>query len=232
MFRAATKPSSCCCTIVSSVPSGWQYCHSYRLAPKVSYERAEDQTEGKAAGHRGRRRRRCRRGRRASTTASCPGCIQRRVLEEAQNTRHPAARAAALPVDLGQQYRRVLHGAGGRHLRPDHRRRGAAEPGRADAGPAADRDQPLCQRPRQRSAGLLGRPQGRDGRGRHPHRRAQGARGPRARVARPAVHLAVSADPDADRRRSRRIPSRSSPMAASPSASSSGASATAPPCTR
>ena len=128
--------------------------------------------------------------------------FNRRVMEEAQNARHPAARAAALPVDLGQQHRRVLHGAGGRHLRPDLRRRDAAEPGRADAGPAADRDQSLCQRPRQRSAGLLDGPQGRDGPCRHAHRRAQGAQGPRARVARPAVHLPIPADLDADCRRS------------------------------
>ena len=37
--------------------------------------------------------------------------FNRRVLEEASNTEPSAARAAALPVDLGQQPRRVLHGA-------------------------------------------------------------------------------------------------------------------------
>ena len=54
----------------------------------------------------------------------------------------------------------------------------------------------------------------------------------RARVARPAVHLPIPADPDADRRRSRASLPVHRTTAASPSASSSGASATAPPCTR
>ena len=82
--------------------------------------------------------------------------FNRRVLEEAHNDAPSPARAPALPVDLGLQPRRVLHGAGGRPLRPGRRRRHAGEPGRADAGPAAGRDQPLRRRPRQRPAGALG----------------------------------------------------------------------------
>ena len=113
----------------------------------------------------------------------------------------PLARARALPVDLGLQPRRVLHGAGGRPLRPGRRRRHAGEPGRADACPAAGRDQPLRRRPRQRPAGALCGAAGRDGGRRHPHRRAQGAAAARARMARPAVHIPVPADPDAACRR-------------------------------
>ena len=37
--------------------------------------------------------------------------FNRRVLEEAENQQPSAARAGALPVDLGQQSRRILHGA-------------------------------------------------------------------------------------------------------------------------
>src|SRR5262245_47502183 len=81
-----------------------------------SYERAEDQTEGEAAGHRGR----------DPARAAGPGPLlqPRAVLAAVQSPRggggaeqapSPAG-AAALPVDLGQQHRRVLHGAGGRHL--------------------------------------------------------------------------------------------------------------------
>ena len=48
-----------------------------------------------------------------------------------------AARAPALPVDLGQQSRRILHGARRRPRRPDARRADRAEPGRPDAGRTA-----------------------------------------------------------------------------------------------
>ena len=40
--------------------------------------------------------------------------FNRRVLEESQNPQPSAARTGALPVDLGHQSRRILHGAGRR----------------------------------------------------------------------------------------------------------------------
>ena len=51
-----------------------------------------------------------------------------------------AARAAALPGDLRQQPRRVLHGAGGRSQAPDRGRRGRARGVRADAARGARPD--------------------------------------------------------------------------------------------
>ena len=48
--------------------------------------------------------------------------FNRRVLEEAENREPSAARAAALPVDLGQQPRRILHGARRRPEGPGARR--------------------------------------------------------------------------------------------------------------
>ena len=54
--------------------------------------------------------------------------FNRRVLEESANPQPSAARAAAVPVDLGQQPRRILHGPRRRPARPGARGRDGRSP--------------------------------------------------------------------------------------------------------
>ena len=81
--------------------------------------------------------------------------FNRRVLEEACNAAHPLARAAALPLHLGQQSRRILHGPRRRPQGPAARRRRGAVGRRPQPDPAARRDRRRGGRAdRQPAAGL------------------------------------------------------------------------------
>ena len=73
--------------------------------------------------------------------------LQRARAGGGQQPAPSAAGAAALPVDLGQQPRRILHGPRGRPEAPGARGRARAQPGRPDAGRAARRDQRRRRRP-------------------------------------------------------------------------------------
>ena len=65
--------------------------------------------------------------------------FNRRVLEEAEQRQPSAARAAALPVDLGQQSRRVLHGPRRRPQGPGARGIADQSAGRPDARASSSR---------------------------------------------------------------------------------------------
>src|SRR3990172_6751995 len=94
-----------------------------------------------------------------------------------------AARAGAVPVDLGLEPRRILHGPRRRHLRTDRSRRHHAVAGWAHAAPAAGRDQPLRRQAGRRQAGLLEWPQDGVGGGRPAYRRTGRAEQRGTRVA-------------------------------------------------
>ena len=112
-----------------------------------------------------------------------------------------AVREGPVPFDLGQQSRRILHGAGRRPQGPGARRHRGQEPGRADAERAACADRRGGLQPRQRSAGALaGAARGAQGREHRPGRCRQPEEG-RSRLARglfPAIHL-PGADAACDR---------------------------------
>jgi hypothetical protein len=109
--------------------------------------------------------------------------------------------AAALPVDLRQQPRRILHGPRRRADRPGARERRHEEPGRADAGRAAGEDLGGGFPARPRSAEALDRAARRPSPRRHRPRRARRSHAPRARVARRVLPRPCLPDPDAARRR-------------------------------
>ena len=122
-----------------------------------------------------------------------------------------AARAAAVSLDLRLEPRRILHGARRRPVRPGRGRRHDAVAGRADAGAAARRDQPV----RRAASSPTSRPAGASSRRSSPPTgihvvEPDGADAARARLARTALHDAHLPDPDADRRRSGASRSRSS----------------------
>ena len=74
-----------------------------------------------------------------SSIASSPGSPSTRACwRKRENPDHPLLGAAAVPVDLGQQPRRILHGPRRRPARAGEGRRVGDEPGRADAGRTAD----------------------------------------------------------------------------------------------
>ena len=79
--------------------------------------------------------------------------LQRARARRGRQSAPSAAGAAALPVDLGEQPRRILHGARRRAERPGAGRHRDAEPGRAHPGAAARRHQPAR---RQADAGPAG----------------------------------------------------------------------------
>ena len=127
--------------------------------------------------------------------------FNRRVLEEAQNLPPSAAGAAALPVDLGVQPRRVLHGARGGPLRPARRRRGAAsQDGLTPAQQLTEINRFAADLVSDQQA-LLDGAQGGAGHRRHRHRRAEGAAARREDLAGAAVPRPPPAGPHAHRRR-------------------------------
>ena len=111
-----------------------------------------------------------------------------RVLGRGREPPPSAARAAALPVDLGEQSRRVLHGPGGRAQRPTPRRHQDPEPGRADPGTAARRDPRARRRADGSATGDLAGAARPAGRGRHRGGRSDRPRTRRPRLARTALH--------------------------------------------
>ncbi len=112
-----------------------------------------------------------------------------------------AAGAGALPVDLGQQPRRILHGARRRPQGPGAPRHPGAEPGRADADRAARAHRRSGLAARARSAAALARIAARTRRRRRRADRRRAAQEGRARLAGgpfPPPHLPV-ADAAGDR---------------------------------
>ena len=151
--------------------------------------------------------------------------LQRAGARRGQQRPLPAAGAAALPVDLGQQSRRVLHGPG---LGPDGAGQAAdpaGGPGRADAGRAAGGDQAARRRPDHGAAALLARAHRPAARAERDHARGRRADRRRSRLPAPALQRGGDRDPDARSPSTRPTRSRSSPTPASASPWSSTAAA-------
>ncbi len=113
------------------------------------------------------------------------------------------ARAAALPVDLGQQYRRIFHGPGGGSQGPAARRGRGAIGRRAQPDPAARRDRRRGGCADRRPAAGLARAARRLARSRAPGRHRRRDHTGRGRLARAPVRrpYLAGADPAGDRPR-------------------------------
>ena len=234
--RAAPRGGRCGwrrCGFVTELSDGWggSYSRSGQGAAGRQAAGQDGRQEGEEDGVRnGRRRRRAAGSARIARAVHQPRAVLAGVQPPgAGGSGQPqpsAARAAALPVDLGQQSRRILHGPRRRPGRPGARRRDGDLRRRPHAGRAARAHRRAGRRARRRAAGALARAARRARRGGDRHLRRRRALGPRPPMAGGLFPSPRLPGADAAGHRPGASRSRSSPTSASPWRSSSRATPT------